>query len=138
MNLTNYLLRIFGCSLLLFVTSSFGQGTVYQCTVKQLMRVTGNGVLSTAPENVAVSPVGSVFLVDTISGEVQGHTISTNHATDVKIVDRRRGNHFRLMAVIEHYHPTVFFLEIHDLGMLKEEYLFSGYFKYQHIAGICK
>lgn len=124
----------------------FAQDLIYHCKVKQVLAVSSNGRL--VPVKVYGPAVNDDFVIDRISGEIKGESISTRFATIKNIVDvggrEALGNNFKLTGVIEHWHPTVFYFEVQDLDnrrgveARKGEYPFSGFYKYWHIAGTCR
>lgn len=140
--------RLAICFLLCFAgTCGYSQDLLYRCKVKQVLSLSNQGTLVTSPKSYQIN-VGQEFVVDRNTGEIKGESISTRYARSFGIVDKggREGlnNHFKVSGVIEHWHPTVFFLEIQDMlnkslvDSGNAEYPFAGYFKYWFIAGMCK
>ncbi len=130
------------CALLIslsgFAGLSVAQDLLYRCKVKQVMELSGEGVL----KSIKVYGLDSAeFFIDRETGEIKGAFISTKHSIFNRVVDvggrAKLGNNFKVTGVIENLHPTVFYFEVHDM-LYKQEYEFSGFYKYWHLAGICK
>lgn len=123
--------------------SSQSQNLIFNCTVKQVMLVGDNGRLIDKPDGDAgVAYIGSQFTIDRETGIILGKDISTKYARSISIIDQgSRDKAFRISGVIKYMQSsTTFFLEIHVWQQIHHntEIPFSGYFKYGHIAGICK
>ena len=136
------------CHLLFFLFtlspfSSQSLNLIFNCTVKQVMLVGDDGLLIDKPDGDAgVAYIGSQFTVDRETGIILGKDISTKYARSISIIDQgSRYNSFRISGVIKYMQSsTTFFLDIHvwKQALLNTEFPFSGYFKWGHIAGVCK
>ena len=142
MGIKNSLNNLFFFLLSLCTFSSHSQNLVFNCTVKQVMLVGDTGWLIDKPDGDAgVAYIGSEFTVDRETGIILGKDISTKYAKSISIIDQgSRDKAFRISGIIKNMHPTTFFLDIHvwQRTLKNTEFPFSGYFKYGHIAGICK
>lgn len=120
-----------------FANSAPAQDNLYQCTVRQILEVNDAGVLAPI-RGIGVTHIGDTFTINRTTGEVLGKWINTSYAKSFKLVDKGGGsNNLKITGVIEHWHPTVFFLEVVD-HETKQIHAFSGFYKYNHIAGTCK
>ena len=136
------------CHLLFFLFtlspfSSQSQNLIFNCTVKQVMLVGDDGLLIDKPDGDAgVAYIGSQFTVDRETGIILGKDISTKYARSISILNQgSRYNSFRISGVIKYMQSsTTFFLDIHvwKQALFNTEFPFSGYFKWGHIAGVCK
>jgi hypothetical protein len=120
-----------------FACTAQSQDKLYQCTVKQILEVDEAGYLKPM-QALGVTHLGDTFTVNRSTGEVWGKWVNTKHAESLKVVDQGGGsNNLKISAVIKHWNPTHFVLEVVDFEP-KLSYAFSGIFKFNHIAGICK
>ena len=120
-----------------FASTALSQDKLYQCTVKQILDVNDSGVL-VPMKGIGATRIGDTFTINRETGELWGRWINTKYAESFKLVDGGgTSNYLKIIGVIKHWHPTVFFLQVVDPES-KQVYAFSGYFKYHHIAGTCK
>jgi hypothetical protein len=120
-----------------FASMALSHDKLYQCPVKQVLEIDEGGYLKPIGD-IGATRVGSTFTINRSTGEVWGKSISTKYADSLKIVDKGGdSNNFKISAVINHWNSTHFFIEVVDYKP-KLEYAFSGYFKFNHIAGTCK
>ena len=122
---------------------SYAQDVVFQCTVLSVMKVDDAGLLGSIPKNqLAAVDVGDVFTVDRSNGNVLGRSVSTKFAKNVSIIDKGgAGTSFKVSGVVVDSHPTIFFIDVQSYLQFRNPGVlipFSGYFKYVHIAGVCK
>lgn len=124
-------------------SSCFSQDLVFHCTVKQVLEVSDAGVLTEkSNRQLAFDMIGTQFIINQENGVITGRIISTKYAKSILVVDKGvRGNNFKVSGVIEHWHPTIFYLEVVTiLRKFNPEAVsipFSGQFSGRHIAGIC-
>ena len=138
MNLTTLVCISFCLMCSVFANSARAQDNLYQCTVKQVLELNDAGVLVPirAP---GVTHIGDTFTINRTTGEVWGKWINTRYAESFVLVDKggsSSSNSLKISGVIKHWHPTLFSLTVVDHEK-KQTYAFSGYFKYNHIAGTC-
>lgn len=122
---------------------SYAQDILFHCTVLNVMKVDDAGLLGSIPKNqMAAVDVGDVFTVDRSNGNVLGRSVSTKFARNVSVIDKGGiGTSFKVSGVVVDSHPTIFFIDVQSYLQLRNPGLlipFSGYFKYVHIAGVCK
>ncbi len=123
--------------------TSIAQQVPFICTVKEVLEVTDTGMMATP--KAGTSLLGRQFVVNRESGITTGRGISTEYAKSISIIDKGLNhNSFRLMAIIDYFHPRIFHLEIQTFmrnipGFVQENGIpFSGYFLNVHISGVCK
>jgi hypothetical protein len=121
----------------IFASMALSQDRLYQCTVNQILEVDEAGYLKPI-RGIGVAHVGDTFTINRSTGDVWGKSISTKYADSLKLVEKGGGsNNLKISAVIKHWNPTHFVLEVVDY-VPKQAYPFSGIFKFNHIAGTCK
>ena len=131
-------LRVGYCLMItVFASTALSQDKLYQCTVKQILEVNDSGVL-VPMKGLGATHIGDTFTINRETGELWGTWINTKYAKSFRLVDKGgNSNNLKITGEIQHWHPTVFFLDVVD-SVPKQVYAFSGFFKYHHIAGTCK